>query len=275
MELFDRIRGLLGGKDAPAAQTVTVKLTAAAPGTAMTVAALGLPNVEPIIARETDEDPDYNPNVAWLIDKPKDGKALWTRLVSEFPTTGLWPVVADGLYGDINRPWRDGELSGPSAEIVDAEAVLLNNLADMADDEASDHEPWRNEMGPMSTATREAGPIDLPVPFEVDALLLVPVTRPADVPAQLGWLGPINYDLRGCDVSAVLRSWEDRFGAVLVALGFDALTLHVDAPPVGENATRAAHEWYAFCPDSIDQGVGSMEALTEAVHDNTWWFWWD
>lgn len=185
MELFDRIRGLLEGKDAPVAQTVTVQLTAAAPGTAMTVAALGLPNVEPIIARETGEDPDHDPNVAWLIDKPKDGKALWTRLVSEFPTTGLWPVVADGLDGDINRPWR------------------------------------------------------------------------------------------GCDVSAVLRSWEDRFGAVLIPLGLASLTLHVDAPPTGENATRAAHEWYAFCPDSIDQGVGSMEALTEAVHDHTWWFWWD
>ncbi len=272
MGLFDRIKDFLSGDDAPPSlPPVTVTLTAAAPGTAETVAGLGV-DVEPVLSEDGDAP------IAWLVAKPGDGRALWSRLVAEFPTTGLWPLVAEGLDGDLDRPWREAELDGPGTEIGGAEGVLRRNLADSAPEEDEDddaEEPWRRAMGPMAEATREPGPVQLPVPFEAAALVLVPVTRPADAPAQLGWWGPTNYGLTGGDVSAVLRSWEDRFGAVLVAIGFDTLTLHVDTPPAGENATRAAHEWFAFCPDSIDQGVETMEALTEGVHNDVWWFWWD
>ncbi|MGC7358384.1 DUF4253 domain-containing protein, partial [Mycobacteroides abscessus subsp. massiliense] len=62
---------------------------------------------------------------------------------------------------------------------------------------------------------------------EPGALLLVPVARPADVPAALGWWGGTNYCLTGTDFTAVLRSWEDRFGAVLISIGFDTMTVRV------------------------------------------------
>ncbi|QIK72105.1 DUF4253 domain-containing protein [Propioniciclava coleopterorum] len=274
MGLFDRIKDFLAGDAGPAPAPlppVTARLAAPAPGTAETVAALGLPNVEPVLP-EVGEQP-----VAWLIEAPADGRELWCRLVEQFPSTGLWPLITDGHDGDIDRPWRDRELDGPGTEIGDARVVLTRSLADYAgeDDEEVPGEPWRRTPGAPASATREQGPVDLPAPFEVQSLLLVPVTRPADAPAQLGWWGPCNYGLTGGDVSAVLRSWEDRFGAVLVGIGFDTLTLHVDAPPAGENATRLAQEWFAFCPDAIDQGVESIQALAELAHERIWWFWWD
>lgn len=274
MGFFDRIKNLFGAEDAPDTTPlppVLATLTAAAPGTAETIAALDLANVEPVLPEEGDQP------VAWLIDKPADGRALWCRLVEQFPSTGLWPVISDGLDGDVSQPWREQELEGPGTEIGDAEAVLKRNLADYAgaDEKADPAEPWRTELGPLAEPTHDPGPVELPAPFEVPSLLLVPVTRPADAPAQLGWWGPTNYGLSGGDVTAVLRSWEDRFGAVLVGIGLATLTLHLDTPPAGENATRAAHEWFAFCPDAIDQGVESMDALAELAHDQVWWFWWD
>ena len=89
-------------------------------------------------------------------------------------------------------------------------------------------------------------------------------------------MGPANYDFGGSDQSTVLRSWEDRFGAVLVGMGFDVMQLIVAAPPTDPvQAELLAREHYAFCPDNIDQGVGSLEDYVPLVMGNEWYFWWD
>lgn len=80
------------------------------------------------------------------------------------------------------------------------------------------------------------------------------------------------------ELSAVLRSWEDRFGARLVAAGFDTLRLSVAAPPLSaEHALRVAAEHFALCPDNVWQG--SVETLAEYAAEledlNMWTFWWD
>ena len=37
-----------------------------------------------------------------------------------------------------------------------------------------------------------------------------------------------------------------------------------------------AKEVYTFCPDVVDQGVGSIEALEEAIKEmHGVWLWWD
>ena len=114
------------------------------------------------------------------------------------------------------------------------------------------------------------------VPAGPTGLLLVPVARPADVPRALGWMGPANYDFGGSDQSTVLRSWEDRFGAVLVGMGFDVMQLVVAAPPTDPvQAELLAREHYAFCPDNVEQGVGSLEEYVPLVMGNEWYFWWD
>ncbi len=114
------------------------------------------------------------------------------------------------------------------------------------------------------------------VSAEPRRLGLVRVERPADVVAAVGWEGALNYtDARS--LSTVLRSWEDRFGAVVVGLGFDVMTLAVRRPPATDDeALRVAAELYAFCPDQVQQGTDSIAAYAKLLKDQVRWdFWWD
>jgi hypothetical protein len=89
---------------------------------------------------------------------------------------------------------------------------------------------------------------------------MVRCRRPADAVALVGWLGAINVT-GPAEVTAVLRSWEERFGAVLAGLRFDTLTLLVPHPPVDERqALPIAAEIAALCPDALWQGPASTLA---------------
>ena len=106
---------------------------------------------------------------------------------------------------------------------------------------------------------------------------LVAVERPADALAALGWTGPINHYADMGLLSAVLRSWENRFGAILVGVGFDTLSVIVQRPPKTMDAARSvAAEHFAACSDNVHQGAGSIEAYAEQlVGEPLWSFWWD
>ncbi|MER7949245.1 DUF4253 domain-containing protein [Streptomyces sp. NPDC096079] len=108
---------------------------------------------------------------------------------------------------------------------------------------------------------------------------LVPARRSADIPAVIGWTGPVNHENDVARLCAVLRSWEDRFGARVVALTFDQLVVSVAAPPrTSEEAGALAAEHLAFCPDNITQGIyGTLGEYAEKALLDTpvWTFWWD
>lgn len=106
---------------------------------------------------------------------------------------------------------------------------------------------------------------------------LVYARRSADVPAAIGWTGPVNHEHDVARLCAVLRSWEDRFGLRVVALGFATLTATVAAPPTTvEEAEAVAAEHLSFCPDNITQGPGTLRAYAKSlVDEGVWTFWWD
>ncbi|WP_312871166.1 DUF4253 domain-containing protein [Streptomyces lonarensis] len=103
--------------------------------------------------------------------------------------------------------------------------------------------------------------------------------RSADAPAGCGWSGPVNYTGDMSAFSAVLRSWEDRFGARVVGMGFDTLLLSVASPPRDEaTALRVAAEHHAFCPDNVWQNTpgGTLARYAASlVGEDVWSFWWD
>jgi hypothetical protein len=272
MGIFDRLFGRQP-EPPPAGLTVTLDLLAAEPGDLAQVARLDLPPGRPVVATE-----GGGVEVAWVTQSVGDHARLWARLAEAFPRTGLWPVLANGLAdGDLTRPWFDGELAGPDPDAPDppAHEVLERGSANAADDPAEE-EPRDHALRGLAGSTRSGGSVTLNVPTGPAGLLLVPVRRPADVPRALGWWGPVNYDLSGADQSAVLRSWEDRFGAVLVGLAFDVMHLAVADPPTDPvQCDRLAREHYAFCPDNVEQGVGSLEDYAPMVSEREWWFWWD
>jgi hypothetical protein len=95
---------------------------------------------------------------------------------------------------------------------------------------------------------------------------LVRCRRPADAIAVAGWQGAINR-VSSAEVSAVLRSWEERFGIVVAGLTFATISLLIPRPPRDDaHALRLAAEVAALCPDQLWQGdVESLEELSRLL----------
>lgn len=213
-------------------------------------------------------------SVAWIsaaILPAEELNSLIRGLAAAYAHTGLWPMRAEGLYnGELDRPWSQGELEGPVGEIPDALSVLRMN------DDPEAEEPAVPPVVSLTSAVPGPQPAAGQLVVDAGALLLVPAGRPADIVAALGWWGGINHGFSGADFSAVLRSWEDRFGAVPVSIGFDTMVVQVarrpDSPTQIDGLLR---EHYAFCPDNIDQGLEAEDyraGLSDWTH---WHFWWD
>ena len=113
-------------------------------------------------------------------------------------------------------------------------------------------------------------------PLDQLHILLVPATHCWEIPAYLRW-GGWNANPAPEYHVAALRSWGDRFDAELVAINRDTMNVRVNRrPSTREEALILAREQYAYCPDLIDQGVGSVSALAAMLLADDWWyFWWD
>lgn len=183
--------------------------------------------------------------------------------MDQFPATGLWPLVLHGLYDGSGRPWDNGELEPVSEAAIDAldpRQVLHDGWHGWL---VPINNPWPPGEGPLAPfgpafpglAPEQPSAGEWPVAFtDGDAHLgLVSCRRPADAVAIAGWLGAINRT-GATKVSAVLRSWEDRFGVLLAGLGFATMTLLRTRPPASDDdALRIAAEVAALCPDALWQ----------------------
>ncbi|MFF3845478.1 DUF4253 domain-containing protein [Streptomyces sp. NPDC002328] len=218
----------------------------------------------------------------------------WAALGGPAGRAGLLPVLVD--TGDRQggpEEWElmPGDVSYPGDH--DAEDVLADywegDEEDEPDDELGD---WLAPFGPDWPGLAPALPLtvdpgacatqladalsDGSRPWLKDPrVALVPARRSADIPAAIGWSGPLNHDDDVARLCAVLRSWEDRFGIRVVALGFDTLTVSVAAPPTDPaDAEALAAEHYAFCPDNFNQQT-LREYAKDLVDERAWTFWWD
>ncbi len=106
----------------------------------------------------------------------------------------------------------------------------------------------------------------------------------ADIPCQEPWqvfaycaFGNWNDVPPDHALTAVFKSWYDRFGAVPALISSDVIEFWVEKP-ITDPATAAklAMEMYILCPDIVDQGTESTEALANSILGaNVWYFWWD
>lgn len=251
-------------------------LVAAVPGLppGRLVAPAGYPGAEPLL---------------WVADVPA-AAGEWSRLAAAQPATGLWPVLLEGLDGDdLARPWLEGEFAPadwrplPPAAL---EEFLAEGFAGAFEDDEEFPDGPPRWPGPSPALTPLADPAAVAAVLADELLThgprrhlgLVRAERGADVLAVLGWLGATNHDTAPAVLSSVLRSWEDRFGARLVGVGFDTVALSVAAPPAdAAEALPVAAEHLAFCYDAISQeGPGDLaEYAAGLVGTGAWWFWWD
>ncbi len=262
--------------------------------------------VEPREEEDAWDGPAY-----WLSDEPA-GPDLWVRLHEAYPRSGLWPVFATSSHFHDDRPWVRAEVRPePVTEIgrVSAGDVLAGFWRAWI---RGEHHLWLESADPLELASGftlerdghpELEPFGLGWPGLASAengqdpdewadqyvrenddgasrIMLVPAARSADAVTAVGWHGSVNYIQETFLLSSVLRSWEERFGARLVEVGFDTVHLSVAAPPASAaHAELVAAEHFAFCPDNIVQGLsgGTIRAYAgkEVQGKNVWSFWWD
>jgi predicted DNA-binding WGR domain protein len=241
------------------------------------------------------------PPVAWLTDAPvADSGSLFYRLRGPLAAMGLVPMLLAGMEGDETRPWDSHEFSPTDprrTDHFDAGQVLADMWRDGVNEEDEETlvpvQPFGLEFPGLAAAPAVnppsgfgrlfAKPNDPADDRAVLAALssrrigLVAASRPADAITALGWAGAVNVHQDPTLMSAVLRSWEDRWGARVVEIGFDTLTVSVGIPPRDrQTALALAAEHFAFCPDNIWQGVGTLLAYAASLQQSRiWTFWWD
>ncbi|MFM9588652.1 DUF4253 domain-containing protein [Streptomyces scabiei] len=232
-----------------------------------------------------DDGPWHEP-LLWCADEPA-APGAWAA-VRPARTAGLLPVLLDvggGQDGPEGWELMPGETSYPGDH--DADEVL----AEFWDAYAGADDPDWPGLTEAPAEVRPPGDPDALAAATADALVrdpsrlkdprlaLVPARRSADIPAAIGWTGPVNHENDVARLCAVLRSWEDRFGIRVVALTFDQLVLSVAAPPAtGAEAEAVAAEHFAFCPDNIRQGTADGTRASYArtlLGAPVWSFWWD
>lgn len=254
---------------------------------------LGLPLGR--LVDETDEGPWHEP-LLWHAEYAAASGA-WAALGTRAARAGLLPVLIE-VGGSQGGPgeWEltPGEMSYPGDH--DAEEVLADfwesyaddGLGDDAETAGPDDGSWPGLAEAPSTlpadpdrraAETADSLLDEGSWFKEPRLALVPARRSADIPAAIGWTGPLNHENDVARLCAVLRSWEDRFGIRVIALGFDQLVVSVAAPPTTREAAEAvAAEHFAFCPDNITQGHHQTlraYAAHQVLDQRVWSFWWD
>jgi hypothetical protein len=235
-------------------------------------------------------------DLLWISDGPPQ-PGQWGALRAQHEQTGRWPVLLSSLSErDPGRPWAEpGDLFPANVRSRPGDhqpAVLLRDWWQLSVPEEAEMaetiEPFAGgwpglaapgvpQADPDQHAAAVADRLATSQWLTTPRLGLIPAARGADAPAEAGWAGPANFEGDTAKISAVVRSWEDRFGARVIGIGFATLHVSVAAPPTGlDHALRVAAEHHAFCPDTVNQGTGSLQEYAESlVGADEWAFWWD
>lgn len=230
----------------------------------------------------------------WLSDEPASPD-LWVALHRAHARSGLWPLLTPAFDSRGDLPLLTGDVRPQPASDIDlmTPAEAMDRLwSEWIDDAESDEEDF-SYLAPFGRGCPGLAPAASPGPEPGDfadqyvrdhedgtsCIALVAAARGADVVTVTGWQGTVNYGEDIVALSAMLRSWEDRFGARLIKAGFDTLILSVAAPPTGrEHAEQVAAEHFACCVDNILQGqaetIGDY-AEARVRRQPVWSFWWD
>jgi hypothetical protein len=246
------------------------------------------------------------PPVAWVTsDLVVAPGRVWSVLAEVSSHFGLVPFLAEFLHGQRGRPWDEqdyfqrpadlAEIDGFNPEAIIREGWLENFNADAlaeAEDYDEDDEIWPQvRFAPFTEHFPGLAPaVDEPAApgLLADALArlrparigLAVADRPADALPAMGWC-PGNWNVPGYfEVAAVVRSWEDRFGARLLQVGMDSFKVLVERPPTTlAEAERIAVEHALFADEVTCAGQEGMTMVSEIaprlLQSPIWGFWWD
>ena len=107
---------------------------------------------------------------------------------------------------------------------------------------------------------------------EPDKIGLLPTSDKYAVIAAMGTNGD-NYDIGTAGVIAWMKELEADQPFVLTGIGFDYLEGNFTTPI--NDAGALARRMYQFCPDIVDQGTDTVDALAAELRKGRLYFWWD
>ena len=261
-------------------------------------------------------NPGPDPVAWATVDSVPESARVWAALSELHPQTGLIPVLLGGglridslfpsdrrgLPADGLRPWDNGEFDRPEdprgADGVDVAALLEERWRDWVswpgedDPEAADRRcpftlQWPGLVAPEHTPLTPAEwdhALDVVLPriratnreTPEARIGLVAADRAADLLAVIGWGGLGDRGESVQPLTAVLRSWEDRFGARLIGVGYADLRLFVERPPrTLEAAQRLAAEQVVLADECIASFRDIPNIAARLVNAPIWTFWWD
>jgi len=195
--------------------------------------------------------------------------ATWKAAADAFPQTGQWPLLLVGDRLDLGRvePVQDFD--------------VRERLEGWWVENQSEDEELAEMLGPFPGVaepglTRDEGAVDVVLSQldNVTGLVLVAVERPADVLAAIGWTGAINSQT-AAELTPFLRSWEERFDTLPVAVGYDTLQLVARRLPSAADAEKITAELYLFNNDLVDLDDNCIAELAPSLMQPHWQFWWD
>lgn len=274
-------------------------------GTALDLTALfgtGVPESAPsvplppgeILTEQSTRSGNDGPALCWISGEPPSAQLL-AALRADHPRSGLLPLLvcdSDEVYGER---CTIGVVTPEPLDHIDrwSAAEVMRRIWDGLWQSDDDLGPAYDldTLAPFDHhCPGLAGPGNLLADPDILAnqqvrryvdedtrVALVPVSRGADVLTAVGWSGAANHVSRTAGLSAMLRSWEDRFGARVLRLGPDRLDLSVSAPPhEARHAAAVAAEHWTFCPDRVLQETGRLADYAHEIRGRrTWSFWWE
>lgn len=233
-----------------------------------------------------------------LTVRGSDAIAVWTKLREILARTGHWPVLIGG--DDQVNNLRERVQCRPNADLHSADAVdpegwleqrYQQFIEEIEEFGYRDKKPSSSEedkqfygipRGPWPQGKPEKKQFMIPLtlikrkPLPKVLIALVPTVDSWRLPAFLrfgGW----NECPSDEEHAAVMKYWEERFGAEVVGITNDVVEMLVKRPPSTKNEALAlARQQYLYCQDIVDQGTETVDALASTLlGGNVWYFWWD
>jgi hypothetical protein len=108
---------------------------------------------------------------------------------------------------------------------------------------------------------------------KLDNIGILKTTDKYTVLKQIGTDG-INYDITNDSLLSIIKSFDEKYSLELIGASGDWCEFIIHKEP--ENWTQFAKEVYKACPDAVDQGAGTVEALADEMKKTKrLYFWWD
>jgi hypothetical protein len=214
--------------------------------------------------------------------------ALWTqgRDAREQPAGGRELQLGPCVDGEFSDPADIGQLCelDPAELLADLWAGEFEEPEDQPGEDLDDEfqamiAPFSREFPGLAPAADQRL-----ISREIEQALrslrptrigLAAASRPADVLPLIGWDGAANHWEDALVIAAVLRSWEDRFGARLLRVGFAEIQLLAERPPRALRAAQhLAAEQFAFCDECAGTGLHDVSSITAHLLDSPIWTFW-